>query len=44
MVLLLGIKITPSVIDHSSNAAPAPIRLLQNNIIANQASGKNIKD
>ncbi|XP_050526342.1 max-binding protein MNT-like isoform X2 [Daktulosphaira vitifoliae] len=38
---IAGIKISPSVIDHSNNAAPAPIRLLQNNILANQASVVN---
>lgn len=37
--LVSGIKIGPSVIDHSNNTASAPIRLLQNNIIAAQTSG-----
>ncbi|XP_015376026.1 PREDICTED: max-binding protein MNT isoform X4 [Diuraphis noxia] len=38
---LAGIKIGTSVIDHSNNTAPAPIRLLQNNIIAAQTSVVN---
>ncbi|XP_050057623.1 max-binding protein MNT-like isoform X1 [Aphis gossypii] len=38
---LAGIKIGTSVIDHSNNTASAPIRLLQNNIIAAQTSVVN---